>query len=87
MAYQESYSLSSGPDNGTVLYLQHQQRFTVIWKGYDLGILRIGHHCHMMGWKLHQCIIPYIINAGLYDVAHLGTIAIDHALLIALVER
>lgn len=35
---------------------------------------------------LYELIIPYIINAGLYGVARLGPIAIDHALVTILIE-
>lgn len=41
----------------------------------------------MTGRILHERIVPYIVNAGLYGVARLETIAIDHALITALVER
>lgn len=41
----------------------------------------------LTGWKLHERIILYIINAGSYGVARVGAIAIDHALVTQLVER
>lgn len=52
-----------------------------------MGVLRIRRHRHMTGWQLHEHIIPYVIDAGMYGVGHLGTIAIYHALVIALVEQ
>lgn len=36
----------------------------------------------MTGWKLHEHITPYIINAGLYAVDLLGSIAIHFALVV-----
>lgn len=87
MASRELHSFSPGPDNESVLYLQHQHRSTAIWEENDPGLLRIMHHCHMTGWTLHERIIPYVFNAGLYNVARLETIAIDHALITALVEQ
>lgn len=41
----------------------------------------------MTGRILYERIVPYIVNAGLYGVVRLETIAIDHALITALVER
>lgn len=41
----------------------------------------------MTGRILHECLVPYIVNTGLYVVVRLETIAIDHALITVLVER
>lgn len=47
MAYQQSYTLSLGPDATVVLLLQNQHRSTAIYKGNDLGVLTIRHHYQM----------------------------------------
>lgn len=57
------------------------------FEGNDLGVLRFKHHRHMTGLELHEPIIPYTVNAGLYSVFCLDTIAIDHALVITVIEH
>lgn len=86
MSYQESYSLSSGPFNGRVLYIQHQHRSTAIWEENDSSVFRIRYHYHMVGWALHKRFILHVVNAGLYGVSRLRTIT-DHASVTELVER
>lgn len=52
----------------------------------DLGVLKIRDHCHIQRWMLHEQITPYIISTGLYTIAHLHTISINHELVIAMIE-
>lgn len=40
----------------------------------------------MVGWNLHERVIPYVISVGLYSISRLDTVTIDLAL-IPLVER
>lgn len=40
----------------------------------------------MQGWTLHEHIMPYVIDAGLYGIAYLGTLTIDHALVTLLIQ-
>lgn len=41
----------------------------------------------MAGWTSHDRVVPYVISVGLYYVSRLGSIAIDHSSVVALVER
>lgn len=77
--YEEPYSLSHGLIGETILFLEYQDRPTIIWEGNEAGVLMIQYHSHMQGWMLHDCVRPYFTFVGLYGVSNLDTIAIDHA--------
>lgn len=47
MSYQQSHTLSPGPDSPTDLTLEHQHRSIAKWEGKDLGVLKIGHRYQM----------------------------------------
>lgn len=87
MAYQQSYTLSPGPDTTSVLSLQQQHRSTAIWDGNDPGVLTIRHNYQIFKWPLDERVRPYLITCGLHGVSRLGSVRIDHALVTALVER
>lgn len=44
MVYEESYNLSHGLDDGSMLFLHYQHQSKAICEGNDLGVLRIRHY-------------------------------------------
>ncbi|XP_057503803.1 uncharacterized protein LOC130787446 [Actinidia eriantha] len=79
---------SPGPIDGTVLTLQAHHRSTWIWEHGGTDALA----CRCCGSGLYDVeldprVLQYVLRAGFYGVHRLGPIRLDHALIMAFVER
>nr|GMD37733.1 serine/threonine-protein phosphatase 7 long form homolog [Ipomoea batatas] len=83
-------SLHPGPIDPSLLVFQQNHRCRAIWtnRDYDLQ-LNVGRYDMQTQSReaRHPRMLHYLRVAGLYGVAHLTNIKLDHALIAALIER
>ncbi|GFZ04433.1 hypothetical protein Acr_17g0000050 [Actinidia rufa] len=77
-ALQDMHHVIPGPNDMAVLYLQDQHRSKNIWseQGGDLVTVHQPHRVY----DLDECVRPYVISFGFYEINRIRGINIDHGL-------
>ena len=81
--------LHPGPFDDSVLTLQDRHRSTGIWSGAELPPLVVRRSTGRLTrfGVVDDRIVAYLRRVGLYGIYRIGHLQIDHALIIALIDR